>query len=93
MGFQNIYLADAQNSVLPIGGPESPVRYYAVLVAGRNQLSAIQQVYSDAFVLQTVRGEVISIGTFNSLRSAQEQVTQAQNLGFQAEVIDASERL
>lgn len=75
----------------PAGGPESRARYYTVIVAGRNQLPTIRQTYSDAFVLPTVRGEVISIGAFDSLQSAQQRAAGAEDRGFSVQVIEGSE--
>ncbi|MEO1591947.1 MAG: peptidoglycan-binding protein [Cyanobacteria bacterium J06632_22] len=90
MGFQDVFVN--RESPAAIGGPGSPVSFYTVIIAGRNQLSAVQQIYSDAFMISTPRGEVISIGAFNSLRSAQQQATQAESRGYRAEVIDSAAR-
>jgi len=93
MGFQ-----DPAFGTDRIGGPEGPgiasdaTMYYAIVVAGRNRLDTVQQTFDDAFIISTVRGEVISIGAFSSLRSAQAQVSRAQGQGFQAQVIDGTER-
>ncbi len=91
MGFQEFDTVASRPSTDAVGGPESRAFYYAVIVAGRNQLGSVQQVYSDAFLVSTERGEVISIGAFDSLRSAQQQATSAQTRGFQAEVIEGAE--
>lgn len=91
MGFQDVRNV-GRDPINNVGGVESPVPYYAIVVAGRNQLDAVQQVYGDAFVISTLRGEVISIGAFSTFSAAQDQAAQAQGRGFTAQVIDGAER-
>ncbi|MEO0540976.1 MAG: peptidoglycan-binding protein [Cyanobacteria bacterium P01_A01_bin.105] len=92
LGFEEM---GAATGVSRVGGPEGPAptngRYYAVVIAGRNRLADVRAFYDDAFVLSTSRGDVISVGVFDNVRSADTRVRQAQNRGFRADALEGWE--